>query len=191
MAEFMGRLHSASTTEQLSVFFGAPYILITLDGLRENLEGDVPASMLHTPSCPVIAITEGDTQAVEDVPDFVDVVVETESDADLVTSSVMNNPIASMVLVRLLRNNSRVNVGDGLFAESLAYSTLQHGAEFQSWLGSRQPQTVEDPVEPPVLVAEENGILVWGSVVERPAAGSNERPQLVCVEECLLVAPLA
>ena len=43
-----------------------------------------------------------------------------------------------MTLVRLLRHNARTDVPDRLFAESLTYSTLQHGAEFQHWLAGRR-----------------------------------------------------
>jgi enoyl-CoA hydratase/carnithine racemase len=46
----------------------------------------------------------------------------------------------------------------GVIAESLAYSTLQAGAEFQAWLADRGPKT--PPALPdPVLVDREGGIL--------------------------------
>lgn len=142
MSELALRLNSASTAEELSVFFGVPYVLVTVDD-------DAPATTAYAPNCPVIALTDR-----EEVPDFVDVVVATEADAAVVTQAVTNNPIASMLLVRLLRHNEHVDVTDGLFAESLAYSTLQHGAEFQTWLSTRRvrPAPNESPA-PPVLVA--------------------------------------
>lgn len=152
LPELTARLNSASTAEELSVFFDTPYILITLEGL----DIDAPASIPYAPSCPIIAITDPPGRP-DVVPDFIDVVVATEADAGLVTTAVTNNPIASMLLVQLLRHNERVDVSGGLFAESLAYSTLQHGAEFQSWLSTRKPRPpVEEPMEPAVLVAVED-----------------------------------
>ena len=118
--------------EELSVLFDTPYILVTLEGPGDDTSASIP----HTPSCPIIAVTDRQVEPNE-VPDFVDVVVETQADAELVTASVTSNPIASMLLVQLLRHNERIDVAGGLFAESLAYSTLQHGAEFQSWLSTR------------------------------------------------------
>ena len=72
-----------------------------------------------------------------DVPDVVDVVVPDAEAAMQVAEAVRRNPIAAMVLVRLLRHNLGVDVGDRLYAESLAYSALQHGAEFRAWLAAR------------------------------------------------------
>ena len=154
LPQLTARLNSASTAEELSVFFDTPYILITL----EDPSIDALASIPYTPSCPIIAIADrqGRADTMEAVPGFVDVVVETQADAGLVATSVTNNPIASMLLVQLLRHNESVDVFGGLFAESLAYSTLQHGAEFQSWLSTRKPRPpVEESMEPAVLVTVE------------------------------------
>ena len=141
------RLRSSAPAEELSVFFGVPYVLVTLD--------DDASEMPYAPSCPVIAITDRTK-----VPDFVDVVVAAEDDAAIVAEAVTNNPVAAMLLVRLLRHNERVDVSDGLFAESLAYSTLQHGAEYQSWLATRNERgQVVEPKAPAVLVSVNDGEL--------------------------------
>ena len=141
LMELTQRLNSASTAEELSVFFDTPYILVTLESLGDPLR-DASASIPYAPGCPVIAITDGPIRP-DAVPGFVDVMVETQADAGLVATAVTSNPIASLLLVQLLRHNERVDVSGGLFAESLAYSTLQHGAEFQSWLAQSNVEYLE------------------------------------------------
>ena len=89
---------------------------------------------------------------VDAAPDVVDVVVASDTELDIVTAAIERNPIASMTLVGLLRHNGRVSTEDALLAESLAYSTLQHGAEFQSWLASRPSRRMPPDPEPPVIV---------------------------------------
>jgi enoyl-CoA hydratase/carnithine racemase len=66
-------------------------------------------------------------------------------------ATVSAHPIASLVLVQLLRLGSTLDTADGLVAESLAYAVLQAGADHRAWLGDRvaRPQRAPDPV--PVL----------------------------------------
>ena len=115
----------------------------------------VPAPDVAPPACPVIAIA-GSGEA----PALVDVVVATETEAAATTAAIARNPIAAMVLVRLLRHNATASVADGLFAESLAYSSLQHGAEFLAWLAARtrRPRRPE-PAEPAALLQRSEGVL--------------------------------
>ena len=87
---------------------------------------------------------------------MVDVAVASDTEAEVVTGAIKRNPIASMTLVGLLRHNERVSTEDALLAESLAYSTLQHGAEFQSWLASRPCRRVHPDPAPCVLVERVN-----------------------------------
>ncbi|MCZ6887210.1 MAG: enoyl-CoA hydratase/isomerase family protein [Gammaproteobacteria bacterium] len=146
LSSLMSRLYSASAGEELSVFAGVPYLIVEVD--------DDSSSFGYAPSCPVIAISDRAAPAIADV------VVSNETDAVAVAEAVSRNPIAAMVLVRLLRHNENVDAYDGLFAESLAYSTLQHGAEFESWLNERKPrEPVPEPDEPPVLLAREGNVL--------------------------------
>ena len=142
LSDLVARLQSPAQAEELSVLTAAQCVVVELDD-----EGLPPPPFL--PKCPVVAVT---TRA--DAPDIVDVVVADEADAASVTDAVARNPVAAMVLVRLLRHNERADTADGLFAESLAYSTLQHGAEFQAWLVARtkRPQRAE-PNDPAVLLA--------------------------------------
>lgn len=148
LSELEPRLYSASRAEELSPLWGKPYVFVALDDTADTITH-------YPPNCPVIAVTQRDH-----VPDIVDVAVPTEADAALVAEAIARNPIAAMILVRLLRHNERANVADGLFAESLAYSTLQSGSEFQSWLAARkQRRSAPDPDAPLVLIAFEGDVL--------------------------------
>jgi len=140
LSELSERLYSAASAEEFSVFFDNPFVLVEVDGI-------VPLPP-HLPPCPVIAITDDPTP-----PPLADVVVSSREQARAIEQAVSNNPIASAVLVHLLRYNEGISIPQRLVAESLAYSTLQHGSEFQRWIRSheqRKPSTTSD--EPAVTV---------------------------------------
>jgi enoyl-CoA hydratase/isomerase-like protein len=63
-----------------------------------------------------------------------DVVAE-EGDGALerIEENLAAHPIAGSTLALLLRGQARLSVGDGLVAESAAYSVLQSGPEFAAW----------------------------------------------------------
>lgn len=143
--DLVARLTSPAAAEAFSPLCGMPYALVALDG------GAVPTPS-YWPNCPVIGI--GDR--LDEASDLVDVAVASDTEAEIVTEAIERNPIASMTLVGLLRHNERVSTEDALLAESLAYSTLQHGAEFQSWLASRPSRRVPPDPEPCVLVERVN-----------------------------------
>ncbi len=147
LSELVAQLRSPARTEALSPVAGTPCIVIRIDT-------DAPVAS-QQPNCPVIAISERPS-----APDVVDVLAETETAAARAADAVCRNPIAAMTLTRLLRHNERVDAAGGLFAESLAYSTLQHGAEFQRWLADREPRPPKpDPDEPLVLLARQDDTL--------------------------------
>ena len=97
LSELESRLYSASRAEELSPLSGEPYVLVALD---DGADANTP----YPSNCPVIAVTHGDR-----VPDIVDVAVPTEADATLVAEAITRNPIAAMILVRLLRHNELAN----------------------------------------------------------------------------------
>ena len=73
--------------------------------------------------------------------------------------TVSAHPIASLVLVQLLRLGSTLCVADALVAESLAYAALQAGADHRAWLAGRTDRP-ERPHEPaPVLVTRSDGTM--------------------------------
>ncbi|MBV1877019.1 MAG: enoyl-CoA hydratase/isomerase family protein [Pseudomonadales bacterium] len=121
---------STGSLAEFSTVLGVPYILVELDALGRSFEHDT----LSQPACPVIALVEGAQQ----VPPIVDVVVRTDAELQLITEAIKESPVAAATLVQLLRHNERASIRDGLFAESLAYSCLQHGARFLAWLEQRK-----------------------------------------------------
>lgn len=130
IAELESRLYSTSSFEELSAAAGLPYLLIDSNGC----ESASPDHSMRQPNCPVIALAN----EADEVAPIIDVVAHNDSDLDSLTAAIKNNPMASTVLVQLLRHNERASVADSLYAESLAYSCLQHGAEFLSWLEKRK-----------------------------------------------------
>lgn len=72
---------------------------------------------------------------------------------------VRRSPRAGSTLVQLLRLTSRLDVGDGLVAESLAYSTLLAGPEFAAWLADRRRGDDAAPPDPVVLVDRAGTVL--------------------------------
>lgn len=59
---------------------------------------------------------------------------------DTLADNIAASPVAAVTLVQLLRCNSRLSVEAGLVLESLAYSTLQSGAEFATWVDRRRAE---------------------------------------------------
>ena len=140
MDALYARLGSPASAEALSPLAGTPYVLV--EG------GETPPDAPRcAPGCPVIAVGPSDA-------DIVDVQVDSPAAAEPVVEAIERNPVASMTLVRLLRHNARTDVPDRLFAESLTYSTLQHGAEFLAWLaGRRRRPRAPEPDAPLVLLS--------------------------------------
>lgn len=146
LVELAARLGSTEGYESLSTAAGTPWVGVRLDGQ--------PSPSFHAqPNCPVVGITESNEPSFEDVPDVVDVVATSE-EATTVTGAIDRNPVAASVLVRLLRHNAQVDAPDSGFAESLAYSTLQHGAEFRAWLANRERRSPRPDPDTPVVLME-------------------------------------
>lgn len=78
---------------------------------------------------------------------------------DRVVATVAHAPVAALTLVDLLGLTSRLDVRDGLVAESLAYSTLLAGPEFGAWRAATPRHPVPDDDEP-VLVARDGATLL-------------------------------
>lgn len=152
LVELAARLGSTAGYESLSTAAGTPWVAVCLDGQ--------PSPSFHAqPNCPVVGICESNEPPRDEIPDVVDVVVAPEEMA-MVTGAINRNPVAASVLVRLLRHNARVGAPDSGFAESLAYSTLQHGAEFRAWLAARAPRSPRpEPDTPVVLIERQDDVL--------------------------------
>jgi hypothetical protein len=74
-----------------------------------------------------------------------DVVVEQGDVAlDRIAENVSEHPLTATTLALLLRGQHRLSVGEGLVAESAAYSVLQSGPEFAAWRGAHQARVDKD-----------------------------------------------
>jgi len=71
---------------------------------------------------------------------------------------VENRPAAAVALVQVLRMGAGLSVPDRLVLESLAYSTLQGGADFRSWLATA-PRRTPRPSETPVRLGRDGSRL--------------------------------
>ncbi|MEM7218464.1 MAG: enoyl-CoA hydratase/isomerase family protein [Pseudomonadota bacterium] len=123
-------------------------------------------ALARQPAC----VVAGVGRAADDearIPDWVDVCVEDDAALATLAAAVAASPEAAAVAVRLIRHNATSSVANGLFAESLAYSTLQHGATFERWLRGREPAAPPASTDPQVIVARRAETL--GLTLNRPA----------------------
>ncbi len=139
--------------EPYSAAFGCSHVVVELDQWL-----DLPPL-----PCPVVAVAASGSE----VPDWVDVVVPDLAGARRLGDTIDAHPQAAAVLAQLLRNNARASVADGLVAESLAYSTLQAGREFATWLAGRERRPVPPDAAPPVRIERSGDRLAI--VLNRPA----------------------
>src|SRR5439155_19468565 len=82
-----------------------------------------------------------------------------EASAEGLRSAAEANPHAVLVLAHVLRTTGELTVPAALDTESLAYSTLLGGAEFQRWLERRGPRPSPPTVAEPVLLDRAGEIL--------------------------------
>lgn len=120
----------------------SPFLIVNLaDGARGR------ESRLIQPACTVIGLARAHDLPV---PNVVDVLATSPEALAGLCAAVRANPVAASVLAQVVRHNARASVTQGLLVESLAYSTLQHGAEFEGWLARRpiRPAGAEVITEP-------------------------------------------
>jgi enoyl-CoA hydratase len=96
------------------------------------------ANRLRQLPCPVIAVGE---VAPPELLRGIDVLVATPDEAAMLVHNIDAYPLAAMTLVQLLRHNEDVTPEQGLFAESLAYASLQAGGEFAQAMKIARPST--------------------------------------------------
>ncbi len=117
-----------------------------------DMPGEV-AGWLSTLLCPVIGIgDEGGALA-----QACDVVVKEEAEAARLLKRIEANPVTAACLVEVLRISEGMPVEDALRLESLAYATLQGGAEYAAWLSGLQAQPPVPDEEGPAVLLERQG----------------------------------
>ena len=123
LGELAQRLRQAISSQDYSVAGGHDYLIV------DARHDDWPLQHWTQPNCPVLGIAD----QAQQLPEVVDVWLPTEQDIDTVVPIINNHPIASAVLVQVLRYNEQADVASGLLMESLAYSSLQHSHSFMQW----------------------------------------------------------
>ncbi|MFP6816395.1 MAG: enoyl-CoA hydratase-related protein [Pseudomonadales bacterium] len=87
----------------------------------------------------------------------VDVIAANEDELAKLCACIERNPLASAVLVQVLRSTEGLDVASALTVESLAYATLQGGTEFGSWLSNREERVPQTPEDDNVVLLERAG----------------------------------
>jgi enoyl-CoA hydratase/carnithine racemase len=141
--------------------------------------GALPASALEAPYCVLIAL-DAPAGVSPTVLDWVeqlpcpsigvgtaipgnalaascDVIAENPLAAAALAESIAQTPLAASVLVQTLRLTESLPVEAALRAESLAYATLQNGAEFRHWLATRRPQPRPPEDSGPAVLLDRSG----------------------------------
>lgn len=132
-------------------------------GLRFiDLSSEHPPDLTDNPGAVTIGVAPaGASTAKVDLDDFAFTLTDTLNDAatsdrrlvvvdDLeeakaaIEKTVTANPIAALTACEVLAANAGLQTHPGLLVESLAYSMLQSGVEFNSWLDSR----IRKPLRP-------------------------------------------
>jgi hypothetical protein len=117
-------------------------VLVDLhEGLTDP--GDAPQESRASSPFVVVGVSHGS------VPDrwlgLCDVVVDEGDPAlDPIAANVTERPITASTLALLLRGQDHLSVGEGLVAESAAYSVLQSGPEFAAWRATRPARAAEE-----------------------------------------------
>ncbi|WP_043664104.1 enoyl-CoA hydratase/isomerase family protein [Streptomyces xylophagus] len=131
----------------------SPFVLVDLDRAPEH------ESAARDRDCVVVGVAAEPTDAVAGfdvlltgVPDPPGPWVgcaDPHATAQELRDVVESRPAASVALVQVLRMGSGLSAPDRLILESLAYSTLQGGVDFRTWLAAA-PQRTSRPAETPV-----------------------------------------
>jgi hypothetical protein len=88
-----------------------------------------------------------------------DVLVADEEQLERIEQVTTEHAAAAVTLAVLLRESTTRTVGDGLAAESAAYSMLQAGADHRRWLGERRPPRAGSRQTPSVLTERKGDVL--------------------------------
>ena len=160
IADMLALCQTPCALESYSPLLEHNYLLLDLEigqALFSGQQWAQLATRLRQLPCPVIAV--GDVPALELLRGL-DVIVATAGEAATLVRNIDANPLAAMTLVQLLRHNEDITPEQGLFAESLAYASLQAGIEFSQAMKNvpAAPRIVEQS-DPVVLVDRRDNAL--------------------------------
>ncbi len=162
LREAIDRLRSPYGREEFATLTGCGVLIVDLP-IEEapsslHAEVEVARRALRELACPTIALRAPEISSLgAALVDAFDVVLEAGDGGRLnaLLQCVEAHPRASLGLVQLLRHGEGLSIHEGLIAESLVYSMLQSGAEFQSWLETRSPGRPQASDASAVLIERE------------------------------------
>ncbi len=142
----------------LSPLSGTTHVLVELDRQERPSAADeaLLGAWLRTQACPVLGIASaGDAHPLAVA---CDAVATSAEDAAELAGNIEGAPVAAMVLVQLLRATEGLEISRALVFESLAFATLQAGAEFSQWLAKTRGPATRPLAEPgPAVLVERRG----------------------------------
>ena len=144
----LAQIHERSAHTPLA----QPFLLLDLTD-RAALPAQAGAWLRALPA-PVIGIGRA---AAADKAVLCDVCVDDLGAAAPLVETIRRAPIAAMVFVQLLRLIEPLPLEAALVAESLAYATLQNGAEFRAWRQREAPAAAAPAEDGPAVVATRDG----------------------------------
>jgi enoyl-CoA hydratase/carnithine racemase len=186
LTDALDRLRDPGAWETWSPFGSERILVVDVATSAEDL---APAARLAELPCPTVAWRAGEASpAGARLLDAFDVHADDEAQLGPVVEAAKRSPLAASVLVQLLRHSETLPLHDALLAESWAYSTLQSGPEFATWLAARMPgDPAPEHPEPAVLARREGSLLhLTLNRPERHNAYSAEMRDALC--ESLAVA---
>lgn len=132
-----------------------PFVLFDADGAASlgTAERERLARWLWQLPCPSLAVAT----AANGLTRASDVLLADGDDAAACVAQIRSSPIASAVLVQLLRASEKLPVADALAMESMAYATLQAGPEFRRWQASHAPAAPPAPDAGPAVEIQREG----------------------------------
>jgi hypothetical protein len=155
---------SRGSAELLGALAGQPLLAVDLDTPGHVDSLDIPLLLpcvivgigRTAPTAgPLAGVDVALTQAEQPALPWVSV-ADLDEELAAMAVAVRGSPEASVALVQILRSGRRRSLEHGLLLESLAYSTLQAGPEFNRWLGGREA-TARAPEPDRVVAVERNG----------------------------------
>ena len=158
LTDALDRLRDPGAWETWSPFGSERILVVDVATSAEDL---APAARLAELPCPTVAWRAGEASpAGARLLDAFDVHADDEAQLGPVVEAAKRSPLAASVLVQLLRHSETLPLHDALLAESWAYSTLQSGPEFATWLAARTPgDPAPEHPEPAVLARREGSLL--------------------------------
>jgi enoyl-CoA hydratase/carnithine racemase len=115
------------------------HLTVDLEGAPALTPEDLAGlgSWLHALPIPVIGVSAAEEY---ELSPLMDVLAGSDEELQMIAAGIEANPQAAAVLVQVLRSTETMAVIQALTVESLAYATLQSGAEFARWLAARRQQ---------------------------------------------------